>query len=255
VRNRHGEVIIGGSTNDAAASKLAEYERKACVTVRRPHTVAFDVVETVMSLEPLRQRIVEIGLPASDLERWFALVLRDGMALTLTGDYEPFPAVAGSALRVVGRSRLSDEQVEHVLAGFGELPAQPDAEPAMQVLTDAGIPVVCLSNGSQEVTETFLDRSGLDRFVDQVISVADVAKWKPPPQVYRYALDRIGRPAPDVALVAVHAFDCHGAHAVGLTTGWAARHETHYGDVFTRADVVGEDLVEVAKALVALPAN
>jgi len=35
-----------------------------------------------------------------------------------------------------------------------------------------------------------------------VISVADVGKWKPPPKMYRYALDRIGRPAGDVALVA-----------------------------------------------------
>lgn len=125
----------------------------------------------------------------------------------------------------------------------------------MQALRDGGIAVVCLSNGAQETTEAFLDRSGLDGYVDLVISVADVGRWKPPPQVYRYALDRIGRPAPDVALVAVHAFDCHGAHAAGLTTGRAARHEIHYGEVFTRADVVGEDLVDVAKGLAALPEN
>jgi len=54
------------------------------------------------------------------------------------------------------------------------------------------------------------------------------------------------------ALVAVHAFDCHGAHAAGLTTGWAARHERHYAEVFTRADVIGDDLVDVATGLVAL---
>jgi 2-haloacid dehalogenase len=130
------------------------------VAARRPHTVAFDVVETLISLEPLRRRFVQIGLHASTLERWFHLVLRDGMALTLAGDYEPFPAVAASALRVVGGGRLGDDDVAHVLAGFGELPAQPDAEPAMQALRDAGIGVVCLSNGAQETTEAFLDRSG-----------------------------------------------------------------------------------------------
>jgi 2-haloacid dehalogenase len=223
------------------------------VPLRRPDTVAFDVVETLISLEPLRDRFVEIGLPASTLERWFALMLRDGMALTLAGGYQPFPVVAASALRVIGGGDLTDTQVRRVLDGFAELPAQPDAEPAMRVLTDAGVSIVCLSNGARESTEAFLDRSGLDRFVDQVISVADVGKWKPPPEVYRYALERIGRPAGDVALVAVHAFDCHGAHAAGLTTGWASRHERHYGDVFTPADVTGEDLVEVADGLLALP--
>jgi 2-haloacid dehalogenase len=221
--------------------------------VRRPRTVAFDVVETLISLEPLRRRFVEVGLPDSALERWFALLLRDGMALTLAGDYQPFPVVAESALRMIGGGRLSDSQIRHVLDGFAELPAQPDAEQAMQVLADAGVSIVCLSNGARESTEAFLDRSGLARYVEQVISVAEIGKWKPPPEVYRYALDRIGRPAGEVALVAVHAFDCHGAHAAGLTTGWARRHERHYGDVFTRADVIGEDLVEVADGLLALP--
>lgn len=221
--------------------------------VPRPHTVAFDVVETLISLEPLRRLFVEIGLPASTLERWFDRMLRDGMALTLAGDYAPFPEVARAALRVIGGGRLSDDDVSHVLDGFAALPAQPDAEQAMQVLTDAGVSVVCLSNGARESTEAFLDRSGLDRFVEQVISVADVRMWKPPRAVYEHALARIGRPADEVALVAVHAFDCHGARAAGLTTGWAGRLEQHYAEIFTRADVIGDDLVDVARALVALP--
>ncbi|GAY11407.1 haloacid dehalogenase type II [Pseudonocardia sp. N23] len=223
--------------------------------VHRPHTVAFDVVETLISLEPLRARFVEIGLHASTLERWFDRMLRDGMALTLAGDYEPFPAVGKAALRVIGGGRLSDEDVAHVMDGFATLPAQPDAEQAMRVLTEAGIGVVCLSNGARESTEAFLERSGLDRFVDQVISVADVRMWKPPRAVYDHALSRIGRPAEEVALVAVHAFDCHGAHAAGLTTGWAGRLERHYAEIFTRADVLGDDLVDVAKALTALSAR
>ena len=221
--------------------------------VHRPHTVAFDVVETLISLEPLRARFEHVGMAGGALERWFDRLLRDGMALTLAGDYAPFPAVAASALRVVGGGRLSDDDVAHVLDGLASLPAQPDAERAMHVLTDAGVNVVCLSNGARESTEAFLDRSGLDRFVDQVISVAEVRMWKPPRAVYDHALSRIGRPAHDVALVAVHAFDCHGAHAAGLTTGWAARLERHYAEVFTRADVTGEDLVEVVEALLALP--
>jgi 2-haloacid dehalogenase len=128
--------------------------------VHRPHTVAFDVVETLVSLEPLRRRFVEIGLEGSALERWFDRLLRDGMALTLAGDYEPFPAVAASALRVLGGGRLSDVDVAHVLDGFASLPAQPDAERAMQVLADAGVAVACLSNGARESTEAFLERSG-----------------------------------------------------------------------------------------------
>jgi 2-haloacid dehalogenase len=78
---------------------------------------------------------------------------------------------------------------------------------------------------------------------------------EPPARVYRHALDRIGRPAGGVALVAVHAFDCHGAHRVGLTTGWASRLEGRYAAIFAPADVTGTDLVDVANGLLALPRN
>ena len=100
---------------------------------QRPRTVAFGVVETLISLEPLRERFVDIGLGAGMLERWFDRLLRDGMALTLAGGYQPFPVVARAALRVIGGGRLSEARVRHVLDGIDELPAQPDARPAMRL--------------------------------------------------------------------------------------------------------------------------
>jgi len=157
-------------------------------------------------------------------------------------------------VRVLGGGRLDDDQVQHVLDGFATLPAQPDAEPAMRAMVDAGVSVVCLSNGARDSTEAFLDRCGLRPLVDQVLSVADVRMRKPPRAVYDHAFTHVNQPADEVALVAVHAFDCHGAHAAGLTTGWAARLEKHYAEIFTPADVVGDDLVDVAHALTALTA-
>lgn len=221
----------------------------------RPRVVAFDVVQTLMSLEPLRPRLTEAGLAGSLLERWFDRILRDGMALTLAGDYAPFPVLAAGALRTLTTGELRDDAVEHVLAGFGELPAQPDAEPAMRTLADAGVSLVCLSNGPARSTTDFLKRSALDRYVEQVISVEDVRRWKPAGEVYAYALRRIGHPAKEVALVAVHAWDCHGARRAGLTTGWASRLERQLPEVFERPDVVGADLVEVAQGLLALPSK
>ncbi|GAB3685860.1 haloacid dehalogenase type II [Saccharopolyspora tripterygii] len=219
----------------------------------RPRTVAFDVVETLLSLEPLRPRFADAGLPPELLERWFDRLLRDGMALTLAGDYANFPAVAAASLKTLARGDLDDDTIAHVLAGFHDLPAHPDVEPAMRALSDAGISMVCLSNGTAETTTGFLEHNELDHHVDQVISVADVHSWKPPVRVYEHALHEIGRASHEVALVAVHAFDCHGAKRAGLTTGWADRLEGHYSEVFTPADVVGGDLVDVVQQLAALP--
>lgn len=147
----------------------------------RPRVVAFDVVQTLMSLEPLRPRFTDIGLRA--------------------------------------------DAVDRVLAGLAELPAQPDAEPAMRLLAETGIAQVCLSNGAAKTTTAFLERTGLREYVERVISIDEVRQWKPSPNVYAHALRMLDRPAEEVALVAVHAFDCHGARRAGMTTGWASRLE------------------------------
>ncbi|MGH3907063.1 MAG: haloacid dehalogenase type II [Pseudonocardiaceae bacterium] len=221
----------------------------------RPAAVAFDVVETLMSLDPLATRFEHVGLPAHAVHAWFPRVLLYGVGLSAAGDYVPFPDAAAEALRAVSGYQLHDKAVEHVLAGFGELPAHPDVEPAMRELAEGGVRMICLTNGAADTTQAFLTRTGLDAYIEQVVATAAVSSWKPPAHVYHHALDVLGLPAGQVALVAVHAWDCHGAKRAGLTTGWASRLEGGYGRLFAPADVTGADLIDVARGLRALPAT
>lgn len=208
-----------------------------------------------MALEPLGGRFEHVGLSAGAVREWYCRTLLYGCGLTAAGDYVPFPEAAAEALRCVGGYRLSDDDVDHVLAGLGELPAHPDAAPAMRALAEGGVRMICLTNGAASTTEAFLARTGLDAHVEQVVPTAAVSSWKPPARVYEHALEVLGLPAEGVALVAVHAWDCHGANRAGLTTGWASRSEGGYGGIFTPADVTGADLVEVAEGLLALPSD
>ncbi len=73
----------------------------------RPAVVAFDVIETLMSLEPLRERLTEIGQPPHLLEAWYTRTLRDGMALSATGDYAGFTDVAEAALSALTHFTIS----------------------------------------------------------------------------------------------------------------------------------------------------
>jgi 2-haloacid dehalogenase len=218
---------------------------------RRPVVVAFDVIETLMSLEPLRDRLTAAGQPPELLEAWYTRTLRDGMALSATGDYVAFGDVAESALRSITGDTISDEQVAHVMAGFGELPAFPDAQPALSRLAENGLRVACLTNGSASVTSAFVERTGLARSVERVISVGEVFRWKPAGVVYLYAASVMGVPTDQMALVAAHDWDCHGAKRAGLTTGWVSR-KSGFGASFAPPDIVGEDLTEVAAQLLAL---
>jgi 2-haloacid dehalogenase len=218
----------------------------------RPAVVAFDVIETLMSIEPLRERLTAAGQPPHLLEAWYTRTLRDGMALSATGDYVAFTDVAESALRGLTNYSLSDEQVAQIMAGWAELPAFPDAVPAITALTEAGVRVACLTNGSAYLASSFVNRSGLGALVDRVITVGEVFRWKPAGVVYRYAAEVMDIPAERMALVAAHDWDCHGAKRAGLTTGWVSRKSGGYGAPFAPPDVVGDDLTEVASKLLAL---
>ena len=218
----------------------------------RPAVVAFDVIETLMSLEPLRALLTGIGQPAGLLEAWYTRTLRDGMALSATGDYVPFAEVAEAALRGLTHYTVSDSQVASVMAGFDELPAFPDAVPALSRLAEAGVRMACLTNGSAYLASSFVNRTGLGSLVDRVISVEEVYRWKPAGVVYLYAASVMGVPADRMALVAAHDWDCHGAKRAGMTTGWVSRKSGGFGAPFAAPDVVGEDLTEVAAKLLAL---
>ena len=222
---------------------------------RRPAAIAFDMLQTVFSLEPLRGRLVELGLSESALEVWFAHTLRDGFALAMTGTYRPFAAVAAGTLRALATAEgcpLDSSQAAEVLDAFQTLPAQPDAAEAMAMVRSAGVRVLALTNGSQTTTQTLLTRSGLARYVEQTVSIDDVRAWKPRAEVYLHAARAASLAPSQFALVAAHAWDCHGAKHVGYTTGWVSRIEKVFQPAFDQPDVIGDDLLTVCSGLLEL---
>lgn len=221
----------------------------------RPTVVAFDVVETLFSLEPLRDRLRSLGLPPGSLDLWYARLLRDGMALSAAGSYAPFAQVAAAALELLLAQHEVDpapETVERVMTAFRELPLHPDVLPALDVLADAGVRAVALTNGGADATRGLLERAGAAKRFERVISVDEVRSWKPAPQVYLHAAALCRTPPTDTAMVAVHSWDLHGAHQAGLTTGWASRLERRWPSPMKPPDVAGGTLDEVCAALVAL---
>lgn len=218
----------------------------------RPVVVAFDVVETLFSLEPVRVRIQAAGGGPEALELFFARMVHSGSALAAAGGFHRFPELADAALSATLPRADADARRE-VLAGFRELPAYPDAAPAMERLAAAGVRITALTNGGVDATTHLLTLNRLDGYVERVVSVDEVRRWKPAADVYRHAA-KVTQVAPgDLALVAVHAWDVHGARRAGLVTGWAARLEGRFSPVFDRADVEGADLVEVVDGLLRLP--
>jgi 2-haloacid dehalogenase len=221
---------------------------------RRPKVVLIDVLETMLQIEGLRPRFVDVGRPEHELELFFARTLRDGMALTLAGQAPPFGEVARSALITTTGRTLSEEAVLYILAGLEELPPHPDVEPALVMLAEAGVAAYAFTHGSPDVTKHALDRTQLRSYLRGVLSTQEIASFKPPPAVYQWACKQTNAAPATTALIAVHSWDVHGAVRAGLLGGFATRHEGGMSDVIAAPHVVAENLDGVVERLLSLPA-
>lgn len=213
-----------------------------------------DVFETTLQVAPLGARFVDVGRPEHEWELFFTRTLRDGMALTLAGGARPFAEVARAALRTTAGHTLSEEALDHVLAGFRELPPHRDVEPALQALVRARIPVYAFTHGAAATASDALDRAGLRTYLHGVLSCEQIGAFKPPARVYHWACDEVGEQSDRVALVAAHSWDVHGAVRAGLVGGLATRLEGAVPDVVTPPHVAARHLDEVVHRLIELPA-
>jgi 2-haloacid dehalogenase len=221
---------------------------------RRPRVVLVDVFETILRVSALRLRFVDVGRPEHECELFFTRALRDGMALTLAGGVRPFAVVARAALRTTTGHSLSEEALDHVLSGFGELPPYPDVEPALQALARARIPAYAFTQGSAGTARAALDAAGLRTYLRGVLSCEEISSFKPPARVYDWACRQVDEPGDRVALLAAHSWDVHGAVRAGLVGGLATRLEGAVPDTVVRPHVAAEHLDEVVAGLIALPA-
>ena len=221
------------------------------MTGRQLDAVVFDVNETLFSLQRLRPAFTQTGLDPAQVPLWFARLLRDGFALAAMGGYATFADLAADALRSLAPDRVDDTVVADVLAAFQELDPHPDVRPALELLRDADIPAVTLTNGGVELVQGLLGRAGLSGLVDRCLSVDAVHRWKPAAAPYQHAATELGTTPSRLALVAAHPWDCAGAHAAGLRAGWVNRTGDPWPHVFPAADVSGADLPAVVTALLA----
>ena len=217
----------------------------------RPKVVAFDIIGTVFTLEPMRPALVALGLPPMALDFLYTAGLRDTFALAATGTFAPFQSVLSGCLDELLAMHALDVAPQDRAAVLGMMKALPphgDAKAAFAVLAEAGIRVFALSNGATQTTEGLLAAAGLDGLVEQVLSVEDVGLSKPRSEVYRHAVQAAGVAPHEMALVATHPWDLHGAKVAGLLTGYVAR-GLPYSAVLRAPDVSGETLRDVARAL------
>jgi 2-haloacid dehalogenase len=212
----------------------------------------FDVNETLLDLGALDPHFERVFGDASTRQAWFGQFLTSWLTAMVTGVYQEFGKIGGTALEMVAERQgvdLSDEDKGQILGGMQELPPHPEVEENLARLRDAGIRLAALTNSTQQVADAQIDNSGLREYFDQVLSADAVKRLKPAPEPYRMAAENLGVEVGQIRLVAAHAWDVAGALQAGCAAAFVARPGMVLNPLFERPDVVGSDLREVADGI------
>ena len=216
----------------------------------RAAAVLFDSFGTLFEVEPLRERLVGIGLQPRELEVWLARTFRDGIALSATGTFRQFHEVASSALKTLIAecgNRPDPERVQEVLGGFTELTPSRDMKLAMMQLRESGTQLAVLTNASAMTAKTLLAKAGALEQVERVFSVDEVGHWKPFPQPFQHAAQLLRFEPERIAYVSADPWEVQGAKATGLFGVLLQRRGGHHQPAMPPPDLTIASLSELAQ--------
>ncbi|WP_426986102.1 haloacid dehalogenase type II [Pseudarthrobacter sp. Y6] len=223
-----------------------------------PSVIVFDVNETLSDMSPMGARFSEAGAPAELAKLWFTTLLRDGFALTASGENGSFARIGAEALRgLLSRVELNrdlDAAVEHIMEGMAGLGLHPDVPEGIRALSAAGFRLITLSNGPARIAGKLFTTAGIRDAFEMLLSVEDAPAWKPARASYEYAAAASGADPASMLLVAVHPWDIHGAASAGLRTAWLNRTGGSYPGYFEAPEFTVTVLTELPAVLVAAAA-
>ncbi|MGH8924705.1 MAG: haloacid dehalogenase type II [Acidimicrobiia bacterium] len=218
-----------------------------------PNVLIFDVNETLLDLAGLDPLLVEtFGSPPPRGE-WFARLLHSSIVANYTNRYRPFGEIGVEVLLALAERRqvdLTEEQARRIVGTMLSLPPHPEVPEAMRRLAAAGYRLATLTNNATAAVAAQMRNAGLDGYLEVMISVDEVGLFKPAPEVYQKAAERLDIEMEQGLLIAAHDWDVVGARAAGMPGAFLARPGSVWGLPDDKPDLAVSDLAALADRLI-----
>ena len=219
--------------------------------------IVFDVNETLLDLKDLRPHFERLFGDQAVIQQWFALLLHSSLVSTLGDDYHDFGSLAGAAFQMLAaRHQVSLEEgdLAAIVGGMKQLPPHPDVKDSLDRLRSAGFRLATLTNSSRSMVRAQMDNANLSEYFEVQLSVDEVRRFKPAPEVYRMAASRLGVPNEQVRLVAAHDWDVFGALRAGCAGAFVARGGRTYHPLYQAPDISAPDMNVVTDQILMIDA-
>ena len=225
------------------------------MNVERPGVRVFDVNETLLDLGGLRGAFGSIMGTNDFMGEWFARMLHGSLVANHTNRYRPVGEIGAEALHIVASKHgmsLDDGQAEAVIDVMRQLRPHPDVSAGLAALGEAGFRMITLTNGSSAASADQVKNAGLSEFFEATLSVEEVRRFKPAPEVYIMASVRLGVELDEMMMVAAHDWDILGARTVGVPGAYLTRPGAVWSLPDPPAEIVVPDVRALAETLIDL---
>jgi 2-haloacid dehalogenase len=187
-----------------------------------PAAWVFDAYGTLFDVHSVASRCEAFwpGQGARLSQLWRVKQLEYTWQRSLMQRYRPFSGVTRDALAYACEAlglELTAERMEALMGEYLMLSLYPDVAGALQRIKVKAI----LSNGSPDMLEPLVRQSGLG--FDAVLSVDPLQVYKPAPQVYALAVEKLKVDRASIGFVSSNCWDALGANSFGFRVYWINR--------------------------------
>ena len=191
--------------------------------MRTPRALVFDAYGTLFDVHSVQMRCDAFwpGKGAVLSQAWRTKQLEYTWLRSLMGRYAPFSRITEDALLFSCASLklgIGEKEKAALMQAYLELALYPEVADAMKRIQAKR---AILTNGSPDMIAPLVAQSGLS--FDAVLSVDEVKVFKPAPQVYQLAVDRLRLAKEDVGFVSSNCWDALGAKSFGFQVWWINR--------------------------------
>ena len=190
--------------------------------------LAFDIYGTLIDTNGVIIALQNmVGDKAAEFSRtWREKQLEYSFRRGLMQQYRDFSVCTKDALNYTCNAMqisLSKADRQILIDAYRVLPMFGDVAEALESLSKRGYLLYAFSNGKAEAVRTLLEHAGILSWFEDIISVDDVASFKPDPAVYQHLLQRCQSDSAHTWLISSNPFDVIGAKSAGLRAAWLRR--------------------------------
>lgn len=214
--------------------------------------ILFDVNETLLDTHSLDPYFSRLFGDASVRERWFRQLENLWLTTTVINQYHDFEKLVEAALLMVtGSNNILPSVPDRTgLSKYLEkMCPYADVLPNLDKLTDTGFRLAVLTNGTRKSLESQIHHARLDGYFELLLSADEVRRYKPAPETYDFACQRLAVNPGSVLLVTCHAWDIAGGHATGLKTAFIRRDRKILNPLSPKPDFQFDDLSSLVTAM------